>query len=160
MYKVSGIALNGKGKTYFFNSQNFDLKKKMNVIVETEKGLQYGQVVVSTYEVADEDIGFSLKNVIRIATKEDEKNVNAENGDYEGIVNEGRNIEGVEVSIFLHELDNGFKASLRANNYVNVSDVCLMFGGGGHLRAAGATMQGTPQEIKKKVLAEVKRRLK
>lgn len=93
-------------------------------------------------------------------TKEDEKNVNAENGDYEGIVNEGRNIEGVEVSIFLHELDNGFKASLRANNYVNVSDVCLMFGGGGHLRAAGATMQGTPQEIKKKVLAEVKRQLK
>lgn len=93
-------------------------------------------------------------------TKEDEKNVNAENGDYEGIVNEGRNIEGVEVSIFLHELDNGFKASLRANNYVNVSDVCLMFGGGGHLRAAGATMQGTPEEIKKKVLAEVKRQLK
>lgn len=73
MYKVSGIALNGKGKTYYFNSQNFDLKKKMNVIVETEKGLQYGQVVVSTYEAADEDIGFSLKNVIRIATKEDEK---------------------------------------------------------------------------------------
>lgn len=93
-------------------------------------------------------------------TKEDEENVNAENGDYEGIVNEGRNIEGVEVSIFLHELDNGFKASLRANEYVNVSDVCLMFGGGGHLRAAGATMQGTPEEIKEKILAEVKRQLK
>ncbi|MBR3134320.1 MAG: bifunctional oligoribonuclease/PAP phosphatase NrnA [Clostridia bacterium] len=93
-------------------------------------------------------------------TIEDEEKINAENGDYEGIVNEGRNIEGVEVSIFLHEQNDGFKASLRANEYVNVSDVCLMFGGGGHPRAAGAKFQGTPQEIKEKIVQEVKRQLK
>lgn len=93
-------------------------------------------------------------------TKEDEENINAETGDYEGIVNEGRNLEGVEVSIFLHETDKGFKASLRANEYVNVSDVCLMFGGGGHVRAAGVTMQGTPQEIKEKLVKEIVRQLK
>lgn len=93
-------------------------------------------------------------------TIEDEEKINAENGDYEGIVNEGRNIEGVEVSIFLHEQSDGFKASLRANEYVNVSDVCLMFGGGGHPRAAGAKFQGEPQEIKEKLLNEVKRQLK
>ena len=59
-------------------------------------------------------------------TKEDLKKQMAETGgDYEGLVNEGRNIEGVEVSIFLHETDDGFKASLRSNNYVNVSDVCI-----------------------------------
>ncbi len=93
-------------------------------------------------------------------TKEDEKDTNAETGDYEGIVNEGRAIEGVEVSIFLHEMNNGFKASLRANNYVNVSDVCLMFGGGGHIKAAGATMQGTPKQIKDKLVKEIKLQLK
>lgn len=93
-------------------------------------------------------------------TKEDEEKVNASTGDYEGIVNEGRVIENVEVSIFLHEMDAGYKASLRANSYVNVSDVCLMFGGGGHIRAAGATMQGTPEEIKEKLLVEVRRQLK
>lgn len=93
-------------------------------------------------------------------TKQDEQNINAETGDYEGIVNEGRNIEGVEVSIFLHETDKGFKASLRANEYVNVSDVCMMFGGGGHVKAAGVTMQGKPQEIKEKLVKEVKRQLK
>ncbi len=92
-------------------------------------------------------------------TKKDEKKVNAETGDYEGLVNEGRNIEGVEVSIFLHETDKGYKASLRSNNYVNVSDVCLMFGGGGHLRAAGVTMEGTPKQIKEKLVKEVKRQL-
>lgn len=93
-------------------------------------------------------------------TKEDEEKVSAETGDYEGIVNEGRDIEGVEVSIFLHEMDDGFKASLRANNDVNVSDVCMMFGGGGHSRAAGATMQGEPEQIKEKLVIEIKRQLK
>lgn len=73
MYKVVGVLLNGKGKTYFFSSNGLDIKKGMNVIVETEKGLQYGQVVVSTYEVEEKDLGFPLKNVIRIATKEDDK---------------------------------------------------------------------------------------
>ena len=45
--------------------------------------------------------------------------VGAENGDHEGIVSIGRDIEGVEVSIFLRETDNGCKASLRSNEYVN-----------------------------------------
>ena len=93
-------------------------------------------------------------------TKEDEKKVKAETGDYEGIVNEGKEIEGVEVSIFLHETDKGFKVSLRSNEYINVSDICLMYGGGGHPRAAGVTMQGTIPEIKDKILSEVKRELK
>ena len=92
--------------------------------------------------------------------REDEEAVHSETGDYEGIVNEGRNIEGVEVSIFLHEIEDGMKASLRANSYVNVSDVCMMFGGGGHIRAAGATMHGTPEEIKEKLLNEIRRQLK
>lgn len=93
-------------------------------------------------------------------TREDEEKVNAETGDYEGIVDEGRNIEGVEVSIFLHETDDGFKVSTRANEYVNVSDVCLMFGGGGHARAAGATMQGSIEQIKEKLLKEIRLQLK
>ena len=93
-------------------------------------------------------------------TKEDEDAIHSENGDYEGIVNEGRNIEGVEVSIFLHEIKDGMKASLRANSYVNVSEVCMMFGGGGHIRAAGATMHGTIEEIKEKLLNEIRRQLK
>lgn len=93
-------------------------------------------------------------------TKKDEEKVNAEVGDYDGIVNEGRNIEGVEVSVFVHENDDGFKVSMRSNDYVNVSDVCMMFGGGGHLRAAGANMTGTIPEIKEKMLNEIRRHLK
>ena len=43
-------------------------------------------------------------------------------------------------SIFLYEKANGYKASLRSNDYVNVAEVCSTFGGGGHIKAAGATM--------------------
>lgn len=94
-------------------------------------------------------------------TNEDERKVNAGVGDYEGIVSEGRSVEGVEVSIFLHELKDGeFKISLRSNSYVNVSDVCIMFGGGGHIRAAGAKMTADPLVIRDKVVNEVKRQLK
>lgn len=95
-------------------------------------------------------------------TAEDEEVVRASTGDYEGIVQVGRCIEGVEVSIFLHELKEkgGFKISLRSSEYVNVSDVCLMFGGGGHVRAAGAFSTGTPEQIRDKVLTEVRKQLK
>lgn len=89
-------------------------------------------------------------------TKEDEEKVNAESGDHEGIVEVGRDIEGVEVSIFLRETDKGCKVSMRSNEYVNVSDVCILLGGGGHVRAAGATIQCTVEQAKEKVLRQVK----
>ena len=92
-------------------------------------------------------------------TKEDEENVKAESGDHEGIVNIGREVEGVEVSIFISETDKGCKVSLRSNDYVNVSDACVVFGGGGHPRAAGCTIQGTVEQAKEKVLKEVIRLL-
>ena len=93
--------------------------------------------------------------------KKDMEEVRAEEGDHEGLVNIGRNIEGVEVSIFIRQNDeeNAYKASLRSGNYVNVSDVCLMFGGGGHPRAAGALIQGDVEQVKEKILKEVRKYL-
>ena len=93
-------------------------------------------------------------------TEEDEKKVGAQNGDHEGIVEVGRDVEGVEVSIFVRQTEKGCKVSLRSNDYVNVSDVCLMFGGGGHQKAAGALMQGTIEQVKEKLLYQVKSYLK
>ncbi len=89
-------------------------------------------------------------------TKKDEEEVNAESGDTEGIVDEGRAVEGVEVSIFLRENDKGFKVSLRSNSYVNVSDVCLIFGGGGHIHAAGCHIAQGLEQAKEKIINQVK----
>lgn len=88
----------------------------------------------------------------------DEEEVNAEPGDHEGLVELGRDIEGVEVSIFVREKEkNLYKISLRSGEYVNVSDVCFAFGGGGHPRAAGASIQGTLEQVKEKILKELKK---
>lgn len=89
-------------------------------------------------------------------TKEDEEKVNSESGNHEGIVETGRDIEGVEVSIFIRQTEKGCKVSMRSNEYVNVSDVCLLLGGGGHVHAAGATMQCTIEQAKEKILRQLK----
>lgn len=88
-------------------------------------------------------------------TKEDEETVKAENGDHEGIVEVGRDIEGVEVSVFIRQTDKGCKVSMRSNDYVNVSDVCLLLGGGGHIHAAGCTLQCTIEQAKEKILRQL-----
>jgi phosphoesterase RecJ-like protein len=94
-------------------------------------------------------------------TLEDEIEVGATQGDHEGIVEVGKSIENVEVSIFLHEVkDKGFKVSLRSLEYVNVANIAIMLGGGGHRKAAGAYCKGTPEQIKNKVLQEVRKQLK
>ena len=123
---------------------------------KTKSSFELRRIALDRMEFLEDD-----KIAFTYVTNEDERKVNAGVGDYEGIVSEGRSIEGVEVSIFLHELKDGeFKISLRSNSYVNVSDVCIMFGGGGHIRAAGAKMTADPLVIRDKVVNEVKRQLK
>lgn len=90
----------------------------------------------------------------------DELELGLKPGDKDGIVEIGKSIEGVEVSIFLYEKEKGYKASLRSNEYVNVSEVCLMFGGGGHIKAAGANLNMPLEEAKKAIIAEVTKNLK
>lgn len=64
--------------------------------------------------------------------------------DFDGIVNQLRNIKGVHCAIFMYEIGNlEFKVSMRSDEMVNVAEVAGYFGGGGHMRAAGCTMQGT-----------------
>ena len=93
-------------------------------------------------------------------TSEDMQKVKAMPGDHEGLVEVGRDIEGVDVSIFLRQTEKGYKASLRANNYVNVSDVALLFNGGGHMRAAGCDMAGDLEQCKEKIVKAVEKYIK
>lgn len=91
----------------------------------------------------------------------DMEEVKAEPGDHEGLVELGRDVEGVEVSIFIRqEGENTYKVSMRSNEYVNVSDVCIPLGGGGHPRAAGVKVDGTVEEVKNQLLDEVRKVLK
>ena len=55
------------------------------------------------------------------------------------------------------ENEDAYKVSMRSGNTVNVSDICFLFGGGGHPRAAGCLIQGTVEEVKEKIMKEVKK---
>lgn len=71
-----------------------------------------------------------------------------------------RDIEGVEIAIFLRQTKNGYKISLRSNEYVNVSDICVEFNGGGHAKSAGASSNLPFKAVKNKIIAECKKHLK
>lgn len=68
--------------------------------------------------------------------------------DMDGIVGQLRTTTGVEVAIFIYELSpQVYKVSMRSNQYVDVSQTATFFGGGGHVRAAGCTMQGSMHDV-------------
>lgn len=85
---------------------------------------------------------------------EDMENIGAKLGDHEGLVDIGRNVEGVIVSVFMRE-DDGYKVSFRSNGTVNVNEIASVFGGGGHLMAAGAKINLSFKEAKDAVINEI-----
>lgn len=101
------------------------------------------------------------KIALAYLTLEDYKNSSAEMGDDEGLVEMLRDIEGVEVAVLLKEKEgaNGFKGSLRSHETINVSDIALLLGGGGHPGAAGCFVNGTLEQVKSKVVETIRHEL-
>lgn len=87
------------------------------------------------------------------------RNAKAESFEDDGFVDFVRTIEGVRIGVYLREENDGtVKISWRAKGDNNVVDSAHRFGGGGHLRAAGATIQGTLAEVKHRVLEDLHER--
>jgi len=82
MIKVVGVRFKKAGKIYYFDPDKKWIKEEDFVIVETVRGIEYGQVVVGPKMVKDEDIVQPLKKVLRLATAEDIK-CNQENKEKE-----------------------------------------------------------------------------
>ncbi|MBP2001072.1 phosphoesterase RecJ-like protein [Paenibacillus shirakamiensis] len=93
-------------------------------------------------------------------TPEDMAETGAINEDLEGIVNYPRNVQGVEVGMLFKVIhDNAVKVSMRSAGKVDVAAICHSFGGGGHVRAAGARIEGQLEEIIQLVVERVKEQL-
>ena len=71
MIEVVGIAFSKNKKVYYFSPNGMKIKKGINVIVKTERGLQFGTVEISNTEIEESKIKSSLAEVIRIASKKD-----------------------------------------------------------------------------------------
>lgn len=68
--------------------------------------------------------------------------------DLDGIVSQLRDTKGVEVAVFMYEIKPSvYKVSLRSNDRVDVSRIAQYLGGGGHKKAAGFTLAGTPHDV-------------
>jgi cell fate regulator YaaT (PSP1 superfamily) len=76
MVTVVGIRFKKAGKIYYFSPEGFNIKKFDNVIVETARGIEFGECVIAPKQVEDNKIVSPLKSVIRLATAEDIKKDN------------------------------------------------------------------------------------
>ncbi|GAE87520.1 3'-to-5' oligoribonuclease A [Acetivibrio straminisolvens JCM 21531] len=85
------------------------------------------------------------------------KSVGAKEEDCDGIVNIGRNIEGVEVAVVIRQRAGGeLKINFRSKNYVDVSVIANRHSGGGHKRAAGCTIKCGINEAKEMLIKEIR----
>lgn len=71
MSKVVGVKFKDSGKIYYFDPLSFEMSVGDGVIVETARGVVFGDVAEPPHIVPDEKIVMQLKPVIRVATPED-----------------------------------------------------------------------------------------
>jgi len=80
--------------------------------------------------------------------------------DVEGFVNHTRSLAGVEVGLLLREEAPGrYRVALRSKGRVDVAAIARRYGGGGHHNAAGATLDGEPEQMRHTLFAQVEEAL-
>ena len=125
------------------------------------------QQIYESYPRRRIDLLRALLNVLKISCNdrvasftlslETAKALGAQPEDNEGLIDTIRAIDGIVVAAFIEELPgNHVRISLRSKDpRADVCKVCAQFGGGGHTLAAGARIQGSLEEVEKKVLAAI-----
>lgn len=84
----------------------------------------------------------------------------ATSDDFDGLIEHARSLDGVQVALLLRETPEGAtKISLRSNGEVDVNAVARRFGGGGHVKAAGALVSAPAAELAPRVVAAVREAL-
>lgn len=71
MIEVVGIRFKKAGKIYYFDPNGQDVKKGDYIIVETARGIEFGECVIGKRNISEEEIIAPLKTVLRVATEED-----------------------------------------------------------------------------------------
>ena len=71
MIKVVGVRFKKAGKVYYFDPTDLNIQKGDYVIVETARGIEFGECVIAIKEIDESEIISTLKSVIRIADSKD-----------------------------------------------------------------------------------------
>lgn len=101
------------------------------------------------------------KIIASVITAEDMKKFEVLPKHLDGIVNQLRITKGVEVAVFLYETEDGtYKASTRCNTDVDLAKIAVVFGGGGHKKAAGFSIKKEePEKMIAKIVSEIEKQL-
>lgn len=125
------------------NRNLFDIKSKARFMVE--------QYVINNLETYLDN-----KCAMIAVTAETIKETGLAQEEFEGLASIPMQLEGVEVGVTIKEKEpNKYKVSMRSAETVNVSDICAKLGGGGHIRAAGCTVEGDLSQVKLKLLSVI-----
>lgn len=118
-----------------FNAATFGQQRILGWCLETSRLYLDGRVVAS------------------VCTQNDMARFGVEAKDTGSVVAVLRQTTGVELALFLYETEPGtFKLSLRSNSFLNVAELAARYGGGGHVKAAGATLKGSAPDLLAEVL--------
>ena len=71
MIKVIGVRFKKAGKIYYFDPAGLDIEKGNFVVVETARGIEFGECVIGLKEINENDVIAPLKSVLRVATDND-----------------------------------------------------------------------------------------
>lgn len=148
-------------KTHEIIADLYDVKNGFNDISleiyeneSFEKLALQGKILQTATSFADG------KGLIAWVTQDMLKECNATMNDSEGTVSKLRSIGTVEVAVLLRENSDGtIKASLRSKRYFDVADLCQSYGGGGHTRAAGFTVDGTVLQVRDEIIERVSKEI-
>lgn len=75
MIKVIGVRFKKAGKIYYFDPAGLDIEKGNFVVVETARGIEFGECVIGLKEINENDVIAPLKSVLRVATDSDIENI-------------------------------------------------------------------------------------
>lgn len=118
------------------------------------QNLVLGRCLLESTRLLDDRI------IITTATQEMMDEYGADKDDLDGIVNAILQTKGAEAAVFVYQLDDDeFKVSLRASGNADMSRIALMYGGGGHVKAAGCTIKGDVKAGLESLLRELESEL-
>lgn len=138
-----------------------------------EKGIDFGSIIDNSFYkktyVQNQVLGRALLESATILegrcifswmSQDELKFYGVGSKDLDGIIDQLRLTDGVEVAVFAYETGaREFKVSMRSKYQVDVSRIAAHFGGGGHVRAAGCPMKGSIHQVLRRVTGEIEKQL-
>jgi phosphoesterase RecJ-like protein len=119
-----------------------------------------GQLRAEAFAIEHTDTSHDGKIAWVTITQRDKEKLRVEEEHLETVIDVVRSRAGVEIAVAIRETPTGeYRASMRSNGF-DVASVAAVFGGGGHMRAAGCTVRAhTADEALSAILDEIKRQL-